>query len=114
MVGAEFNTHHGNTNAILLPVILRFNLPGMEAKVRRMAEAMEISDHSVTGFIAAIEGILDEIQIPKSLSEIGVPLDCAERIATKALKDSAAKTNPRLASLDEVRVLIEIAIKKAR
>jgi alcohol dehydrogenase class IV len=114
MVGAEFNTHHGNTNAILLPVILRFNLPGMEAKVRRMAEAMEISDHSITGFIAAIEGILDEIQIPKSLSEIGVPLDCAERIATKALKDSAAKTNPRLASLDEVRVLIEIAIKKAR
>jgi alcohol dehydrogenase class IV len=114
MVGAEFNTHHGNTNAILLPVILRFNLPGMDEKVRRMAEAMEISDHSVAGFIAAVEGILDEIQIPKSLSEIGVPLDCAERISIKALKDSAAKTNPRLASLDEVRVLIETAIKKAR
>jgi alcohol dehydrogenase class IV len=114
MVGAEFNTHHGNTNAILLPVILRFNLPGMDEKVRRMAEAMEISDHSLAGFIAAVEGILNEIQIPKSLNEIGVPLDCAERIATKALKDSAAKTNPRLASLDEVRILIETAIKKAR
>ena len=114
MVGAEFNTHHGNTNAILLPVVLRFNLPGMEEKVRRMAEAMEIPDHSVAGFIAAIEAILDEIHIPKSLSEIGVPLDCAERIAIKALKDSAAKTNPRSASLDEFRVLIETAIKKAR
>ena len=114
MVGAEFNTHHGNTNAILLPVVLRFNLPGMDEKVRRMAEAMEISDHSVTGFIAAIEAILDEIRIPKSLSEIGVPMDCAERIAVKALKDSAAKTNPRSASLGEVRELIEIAIKKAR
>ena len=114
MVGAEFNTHHGNTNAILLPVILRFNLPGMDEKVRRMAEAMEISDHSVEGFIAAVEAILDEIRIPKSLSEIGVPIDCAERIAVKALKDSAAKTNPRSASLGEVRELIEIAIKKAR
>jgi len=114
MVGAEFNTHHGNTNAILLPVVLRFNLPGMEEKVRRMAEAMEIPDHSVAGFIAAIEAILDEIQIPKSLSEIGVPTDCAERIAVKALKDSAAKTNPRSASLDEVRDLIATAIKKAR
>ena len=114
MVGAEFNTHHGNTNAILLPVVLRFNLPGMDEKVRRMAEAMEISDHSVTGFIAAIEAILDEIRIPKSLGEIGVPIDCAERIAVKALKDSAAKTNPRSASLGEVRELIEIAIKKAR
>ncbi len=114
MVGAEFNTHHGNTNAILLPVIMRFNLLGMDEKVRRMAEAMEISDHSVTGFIAAIEAILDEIRIPKSLGEIGVPIDCAERIAIKALKDSAAKTNPRSASLGEVRELIEIAIKKAR
>ncbi len=114
MVGAEFNTHHGNTNAILLPVVLRFNLPGMEEKVRRMAEAMEIPDHSVAGFIAAIEAILDKIQIPKSLSEIGVPTDCAERIAVKALKDSAAKTNPRSASLDEVRVLIESAITRAR
>ena len=114
MVGAEFNTHHGNTNAILLPVVLRFNLPGMDVKVRRMAEAMEISDHSVAGFISAVESILDEIHIPRSLSEIGVPIECAERIAAKALKDSAAKTNPRLASLDEVRVLIETAIKKAR
>ena len=114
MVGAEFNTHHGNTNAILLPVILRFNLPGLDEKVRRMAEAMEIPDHSVAGFIAAVETILDEIQIPKSLSEIGVPMDCAERIAMKALKDSAAKTNPRSASLEEIRVLIETAIKKAR
>ena len=114
MVGAEFNTHHGNTNAILLPVVLRFNLPGMEEKVRRMAEAMEIPDHSVAGFIAAVEALLDKIRIPKSLSEIGVPTDCAERIAVKALKDSAAKTNPRSASLDEVRVLIESAITRAR
>ncbi len=114
MVGAEFNTHHGNTNAILLPLVLRFNLPGMDEKVRRMAEAMEITDHSVEGFISAVESILDEIHIPKSLGEIGVPMECAERIATKALKDSAAKTNPRSASLDEVRILIETAIKKAR
>jgi alcohol dehydrogenase class IV len=114
MVGAEYNTHHGNTNAILLPVVLRFNLPGMDEKVRRMADAMEIADHSVEGFIAAVEAMLDEIRIPKSLGEIGVPMDCAVRIAAKALKDSAAKTNPRLASLDEVRVLIETAIKKAR
>ena len=114
MVGAEYNTHHGNTNAILLPVVLRFNLPGMDEKVRRMADAMEIADHSVEGFIAAVEAMLDEIRIPKSLSEIGVPTDCAERIAVKALKDSAAKTNPRSASLDEVRVLIESAITRAR
>jgi alcohol dehydrogenase class IV len=33
MVGAEYNTHHGLTNAIILPVVMRYNLPGMEEKV---------------------------------------------------------------------------------
>ena len=114
MIGAEFNTHHGLTNAIILPVVLRFNLPGMEDKVRRMAEAMKLPDHSVNGFIASIEKTLDEIAIPKSLSEIGVPLDCVERIATKALKDSAARTNPRLATVAEVQMLTQSAIVNAR
>ncbi|MSZ67667.1 MAG: iron-containing alcohol dehydrogenase [Actinobacteria bacterium] len=114
MIGAEFNTHHGLTNAIILPVVLRFNLPGMEDKVRRMAEAMKLPDHSVNGFITAVEAILDEIKIPKSLSEIGVPLDCVERISTKALKDSAARTNPRSATLAEVQALTQSAIVNAR
>ncbi|MFN0190860.1 MAG: iron-containing alcohol dehydrogenase [Aestuariivirga sp.] len=114
MVGAEFNTQHGLTNAILLPVVLRFNLPGMDDKVRRMAQAMDLPDTSVEGFIPAVETLLDQIGIPKSLGEIGVPADCAARIAEKALQDSAARTNPRKATLAEVRQLTETAIAKAR
>lgn len=114
MVGAEFNTQHGLTNAILLPVVLRFNLPGQEEKVRRMAQAMGLTDTSVPGFISAVEALLDQIGIPKSLGEIGVPADCAARIAGKALKDSAARTNPRTATLAEVVTLTETAIAKAR
>ena len=114
MIGAEFNTHHGLTNAIILPVVLRFNLPGMDDKVRRMAEAMKLPDHSVNGFIDSVEVLLDEIAIPKSLGEIGVTVDCAERIAGKALRDSAARTNPRIATLAEVQALTETAITKAR
>ncbi len=114
MIGAEFNTHHGLTNAIILPVVLRFNLPGMDDKVRRMAEAMKLPDHSVDGFITSVEALLDEIAIPKSLGEIGVTVDCAERIAGKALRDSAARTNPRIATLAEVQLLIEHSIVDAR
>jgi alcohol dehydrogenase class IV len=114
MVGAEFNTQHGLTNAILLPVVLRFNLPGQEEKVRRMAQAMNLSDTSVEGFMAAVETMLDQIEIPKSLGEIGVPADCAARIADKALKDSAARTNPRVATQAEVQAMIENAIAHAR
>jgi alcohol dehydrogenase class IV len=114
MVGAEFNTQHGLTNAIILPVVLRFNLPGMEGKVKRMADAMNLNDASVDTFITEIERMLDDINIPRALSEIGVPADCAGRIAEKALQDSAAGTNPRTASLTEMRTLVETAIAKAR
>ncbi|MDE0695300.1 MAG: iron-containing alcohol dehydrogenase [Boseongicola sp.] len=114
MVGAEYDTQHGLTNAILLPVVLRFNLPGLDAKMTRMAEVMGIEDRTVEGFVRAVESMLDEIEIPRSLGEIGVPMDCAGRIAQKAVQDSAASTNPRRASVAEISDLVTTAISRAR
>ncbi|MEM6906290.1 MAG: iron-containing alcohol dehydrogenase, partial [Pseudomonadota bacterium] len=114
MVGAEFDTQHGLTNAIVLPMVLRFNLPGLEAKTRRMGEAAGLEDVTPDGFIGAIEDLLDRLEIPKALSEIGVPEESAPRIAAKALKDSAAGTTPRQASLAETEALVVQAISRAR
>ncbi|HJL80843.1 MAG: iron-containing alcohol dehydrogenase [Gammaproteobacteria bacterium] len=114
MIGAEFDTHHGLTNAIVLPVITRFNFPGLEAKVERMSSAMQYKDGSVDSFISNIDGILDRIEIPNNLEEIGVPMDCVERISEKAMKDSAFATNPRIASLEEMNRLVSKSIKHAR
>ena len=114
MVGAEFNTHHGLTNAIILPAVLRYNLPDMEEKVMRMAQAMQYKDHTVNHFIESMEKILDRIKIPKGLNEIGVPEDCIERISEKAMIDTAFGTNPRSATLDDVRELVKVSIFGAR
>ena len=114
MIGAEYDTQHGLTNAIVLPVILRFNLPNQDQKIKRMADAMGISENTEKSFISRIEQILDEIAIPKSLQDIGIPVSCAERIAKKALLDSAATTNPRKADVKEMQRLIENAITEAR
>ncbi len=114
MVGAEFDTQHGLTNAVTLPVVLRFNMPGLPDKARRMAEAMQLEDQGTDGFLAAVDALLDDLRIPKRLSDIGVPLECAERIAIKALQDSAAATNPREASAGTLKNLIETAIQGAR
>ncbi|MEK9801157.1 MAG: iron-containing alcohol dehydrogenase, partial [Alphaproteobacteria bacterium] len=86
----------------------------LDQKVERMAEVMQLEDHSIPAFIARIETMLDEIEIPRSLGEIGVPLDSAERLSHKALLDSAALTNPRPADAREIRTLIETAITGAR
>ena len=114
MIGAEYDTQHGLTNAIVLPVVLRFNLPGQSAKVLRMAQAMGLQTLSEKALIGRVEHILDEIEIPTALSEIGVPFECAQRIAEKAIQDSATETNPRRANVLEIRQLTEAAIMHAR
>ena len=114
MVGAEYNTHHGLTNAIILPAVMKYNLPGLEEKVKRMSEAMQFENHTVYEFTQNIEMLLDRLNIPKSLSEIDVPEDCAERIAKKAMQDQAYATNPKEASLLQMKEIVTQSIKQAR
>ena len=73
-----------------------------------------MADDSIDSFIAEIEDMLNDINIPKSLKDINVPSECAQRIAEKAILDSAAGTNPRQASIKEIKILVETAIERAR
>ena len=114
MVGAEFDTQHGLTNAIVLPVVLRYNLPSLDEKRRQMADALSINDKTTDGFVGEIEATLTRLDIPKSLSSIGVPLDCASRVAEKAMFDSAASTNPVKGNSSDIKALIERSILEAR
>ena len=114
MVGAEYDTQHGLTNAIVLPVVLRYNLPSLDKKRHHMAYALGMSDNTSDGFIREIETKLDRLNIPNSLAAIDVPLDCASRIAEKAMLDSDASTNPVTADVSIVKDLVEKSIKRAR
>ena len=58
--------------------------------------------------------ILNYVDIPRSLSEIGIPLECKKRIAKKAMLDSATGTNPRVAQIEDIEELTEISILSAR
>ena len=114
MVGAEYNTQHGLTNAIILPAVMKFNLPHVGEKVRFISHAMDLKDASSDIIIQEIEEILDYLDIPRSLSEIGVPLECKKRIAKKAMLDSATGTNPRVTQIEDLEELTEISILSAR
>ncbi len=114
MIGAEYNTQHGLTNAIILPAVMKFNLPHVGEKVRLVSNAMDLKDASSDVIVKEIEQILDYFDIPRSLSEIGVPLECKKRIAKKAMLDSATGTNPRVAQIKDVEELTEISILSAR
>ena len=114
MVGAEYNTHHGLTNAIVLPAVLRFNAPKIGDKARVMASVMGIEGESFDSFYQGICERLDNSGIPKKLTDIGVPDNCARMIAEKALQDAATGTNPRSLTHGDVTEVIDWALKEGR
>jgi alcohol dehydrogenase class IV len=114
MIGAEFDSHHGLTNAVLLPVVLRFNQAEIAAAVPQMAQAMHLPDTGFDDFLRAINHLLDVCDIPKTLADFGVQPTDIPRLAQKAHKDIAQTTNPRQASIADIEGLIKQALLAAR
>ena len=114
MVGAEYDTQHGLTNAIVLPSVLRFNKDVMGSKISVMSEAMSLKKNDFDYFYKSICDLLDQFKIPKKLSDIGVKDSSIESLAKKSLKDSAFATNPKTASFEEMIELIEKSINYGR
>ncbi len=114
MVGADHDTHHGLTNAVVLPAVLRFNASHIEDKVPAMTSALGLGDCGFEGLYRAICDLLDKLDIPMTLADIGVPHDSAPALAEKAKLDAAAAANPRPVTTDEIRAVIEFALTRGR
>jgi len=107
MVGALYDTHHGLTNAVLLCSVLRFNAPTLEKKIPKMANAIGLKDHSPEQFFANLENLMEELDIPRNLLDIGVPSGCTQKVAELAIRDIAASTNPREVTVPLIAAVVE-------
>ena len=114
MVGAEYDTHHGLTNAVALPAVLRYNASAIEDKLPAMSRALGLQQTDFETFHTAICELLDQLAIPVTLAELGVPVEAAGRLAEKAHQDAAAGTNPRSADVGAIERLIVEAITIGR
>ena len=102
------------TNAVVLPAVLRYNAPAIEAKLPAMSRALGLQQADFNTFHAAICKLLEQLAIPVTLSELGVPVEAAGRLAEKAHQDAAAGTNPRRADVVTIERLIVEAIEVGR
>ncbi len=93
-IGALLETHHGLTNAVLMPYILAFNRPAIEERLTRLAGYIGLEDSSFEGFVAWIVGLRRALGIPHRLGELGVSEADLERIAAMAEADPSASGNP--------------------
>jgi alcohol dehydrogenase class IV len=91
-VGALYGTHHGTTNAIVMPAVLRFNRQAVEEKLGRAATYLELKGFD--GFYDWIMALRVELGIPDRLGEIGVGRDRIGLMSEMAIVDPTAGGNP--------------------
>lgn len=92
-VGAIYNTHHGTTNAVVMPFVLDFNRDAVRGLLSSAAAYMGIAG-GFEGFRAFVDELNSELRIPGSLAELGVPSDRIDELAGMAVEDPTAGSNP--------------------
>ncbi|AMJ61781.1 iron-containing alcohol dehydrogenase [Bosea sp. PAMC 26642] len=101
----QVSLHHGTLNAVLLPAVLRFNAPGAEVKYAEIRRTLGLAaDTDLADWIA---GLVARLDMPNSLSAMGVPRDVIPAIAEAAVQDHSSATNPRAASAADYAAMLE-------
>ena len=105
-IGAVHHTHHGTTNAVCMPAVLRLN----ESKIRDRFD-------SVTGYLGIQNGFsgfkvfVDEfnasLNIPLRLSDLGVENPDLGKLVKGALSDPSCGGNPVKLTSDNLKALFE-------
>ncbi|MBV8186671.1 MAG: iron-containing alcohol dehydrogenase [Alphaproteobacteria bacterium] len=110
-VGAMLDTHHGLTNAVAMPYVLKFNRPAVDDKIKRLARWLGLANPTFDGFLEWILALRREIAIPHTLAELGVKQSHLDTLAEMAAADPTAGGNPIRAGVPEMRRLYEAALE---
>ena len=112
MGGVDPRLHHGTLNAIFMPLIVEFNSPAetmqSEQKLMRMAQAMNLGAGETV--VAALHSMNERLGMPSGLSEMGVGESQFDKIIAGAMKDHCHLTNPRVATPEEYRDILQRAL----
>ena len=93
-VGALYDTHHGLTNAVVMPYVLAFNRPAIEAKMGRLAAWLGLPEPSLKAVQDWVLALREELKIPHTLRDIGVDDARLDQLSEMAAVDPTAGGNP--------------------
>jgi alcohol dehydrogenase len=103
-IGAVYNTHHGMTNAVVMPAVLRFNRSAIEEKIARAAAYLGISG-GFDGFYDYVLKLRSELNVPDNLTAMGITSDRIDELAAMAIEDPSAGGNPVALTLENTKTL---------
>jgi alcohol dehydrogenase class IV len=108
-VGAVYGTHHGTTNAVVMPMVLDFNRPAIETRIEAAAAYLGIKG-GFDGFRARIMDLRAALAIPESLTAMGVKASDLDMLTDMALEDPTAGANPIAMTKANTRALYEACL----
>lgn len=108
-VGAIYNTHHGMTNAVVMPPVLRFNRSAIEDRIERAAAYLGISG-GFDGFYDYVLKLREDLGVPDKLAALGVGTDRIDEMSEMAIVDPTAGGNPVELTLDAAKRLFRECI----
>ncbi len=114
-VGGVYRTPHGVTNALLLPVVMEFNLDACPEKFANVAALMgedvaRLSpDEACRDAVLAVSNLAADIALPRSLREIGVRRDDIPALSREALEWADTSGNPKAITLEQISDLYAAA-----
>jgi acetaldehyde dehydrogenase/alcohol dehydrogenase len=122
--GARFGVAHGRANALMLPYVLAYNAavpakfmpsPNQRAyvahqKYAAMADLLGLGgdtvEEKIQRLIAAVEELLDRVNTPRSIAELGISKEEFERalpdLTRLAFEDPSGRSNPRMPLVSEL------------
>jgi len=109
-VGSLYDTHHGLTNAVVMPYVLAFNRSVVEPDLGRLAGYLELPDASFQAIMDWVVDLRREFHIPATLAELGVATDRLDEMAAMGEIDPTATGNPIPLTRDNLRPLFQNAI----
>ncbi len=109
-LNAQFNLHHGLSNAIFMPYVLSFNKKNIEEKIISICDYLNL----IKSFDAFLEWILElrkQLNIPHKLSDVietnKMNLDDLSKMA---LDDPSTSSNPKKLTINDMKVMYEHSI----
>jgi alcohol dehydrogenase class IV len=92
-VGAVYGTHHGTTNAVVMPMVLAFNRTAIEDRITAAAAYLGIAG-GFDGFVARVMDLRALLNIPANLTAMGVKAADLDMLTDMALEDPSCGGNP--------------------
>ena len=69
-VGAIYNTHHGLTNAVFMPYVLKKNRKAIEEKIISLSRYLDLQEQTFDGFMSWILDLREKLSIPHTLKDL--------------------------------------------